>query len=94
MVEEAVVAAQGVSRIRFEAEGREGGQTCSSCDTPSGVRYRRPAGGRTEFTEKDEDNILRWLVYHHPQKTNWKSIAIYKELVRAPPPPSSSRIYI
>jgi hypothetical protein len=40
----------------------------------------RLAGGRTDFTESDDDKILRWLMYHHPHKTNWKSVAIYREL--------------
>ncbi|KAH8084157.1 hypothetical protein HD553DRAFT_335556 [Filobasidium floriforme] len=38
------------------------------------------SGGRTEFTMEDEDKILRWLMYHHPEKTNWKSRSIYQEL--------------
>jgi hypothetical protein len=46
------------------------------------VHAHRP-GGRTEFTMEDEDKILRWLMYHHPEKTNWKSRSIYQELVRA-----------
>lgn len=45
------------------------------------IRDRR-SGGRTEFTMEDEDKILRWLMYHHPEKTNWKSRSIYQELVR------------
>lgn len=41
----------------------------------------RPARPRVDYTQTDDENILRWLTYHDPSAQSWKSRRLYTELV-------------